>query len=112
MMHALATHAVEQITLTASAVSFMRRMIRMSGADGGAGFRLVVSPGGCSGLRDSFSVEAAPGPEDEVFDFGQVRLFVPSQCRPLLDGVTIDFVDSPMESGLLFADPKRTACAT
>ena len=111
-MHALATHAVEQITLTASAVGFMRRMVRMAGAGGRAGFRLVVTKGGCSGLRDSFSVEAVPGPEDEVFDFGEVRLFVPSHCRPLLDGVTIDFVDSPMESGLLFADPKTPSCAS
>ena len=37
------------ITITPAAQKFMRRMVRFGG-DGATGFRLLVSPGGCSGL--------------------------------------------------------------
>jgi Fe-S cluster assembly iron-binding protein IscA len=30
----------------------------------------------------------------------------------LLDGVTIDFADTPTQTGLVFKDPKQVACST
>jgi len=35
---------------------------------------------------------------------------VPKVCRPLLDGVTIDFADSPTKTGFVFVDPKAGSC--
>ena len=46
------------ITITPAAQKFMRRMVRFGG-DGATGFRLLVSPGGCSGLASEFTVEPA-----------------------------------------------------
>lgn len=48
------------LTVTAGAAKFMQRMIRLGGAGEQAGLRLVVTPGGCSGLNSDFTVEAAP----------------------------------------------------
>jgi iron-sulfur cluster assembly accessory protein len=93
------------ITITASAEKFIRRMVRMGGtADGG--FRLSVTAGGCSGLAGEFSVEAAPLPGDAVFEQRGMRLFLPAESRLLLAGVTIDFADTPTQTGLVFHDPK------
>ena len=39
------------------------------------------------------------------------RLFVPAESRILLEGVTIDFVDSVADTRLVFHDPKATSCA-
>lgn len=50
------------LTITPSAAKFIQRMVRFGGAGEGAGFRLSVSPGGCSGLASEFSVEAEPWP--------------------------------------------------
>lgn len=101
------------IIITAAAEKFIRRMLRMGGtAD--AGFRLVVSAGGCSGLTGDFSVESTPKSGDLVFEHGGMKFFVPTQSRALLAGVTIDFADTPTQIGLVFHDPKAAAnhCGT
>ncbi len=106
------THAPNAFTIAPSALAFIKRMIRMSGMGASAGFRLVVSPGGCSGLQDTFTIAAGPEANDVKLDFGDVTLFVPTDCRPLLDGVVIDFVDTPTQTGLTFTDPKAQACCS
>ena len=93
------------VTITPAAEKFIKRMIRFGGGPG-SGFRLVVSPGGCSGLAADFDVEAAPRAGDAVLDRNGMRLFLPAESRLLLDGVTIDFAETPTQSGLLFHDPK------
>lgn len=40
-----------------------------------------------------------------------MKLFLPAESRLLLDGVTIDFADTPSNSGLSFIDPKAKGCA-
>jgi iron-sulfur cluster assembly protein len=101
------------VHITAAAEKFIRRMLRMGGS-ADAGFRLVVTAGGCSGLAGDFSVESAPRPGDAVFDHGGMKFFLPAQSRLLLAGVTIDFADTPMQTGLVLHDPKAaaTSCGT
>ncbi|MDE1147273.1 MAG: iron-sulfur cluster assembly accessory protein [Azospirillaceae bacterium] len=98
-------------TITPAARRFIRFMLL---ADGGpdAGFRLVLSPGGCSGLSADMSVRAAPEPGDAVVERDDVRLFLPVESRLLLDGVTIDFADGAAQTGLVFRDPKAVSCGT
>lgn len=100
------------LTITPSAEKFIRRMVRFGGAGEDAGFRLSVSPGGCSGLASEFSVEANPQPGDAVVVINGMKLFLPVQSRLLLQGITMDFKDTPLQSGLVFHDPKATGCGT
>lgn len=100
------------LTITPSAEKFIQRMVRFGGAGPDAGFRLSVSPGGCSGLASEFSVEAAPLPGDAVVTVQGLKLFLPAESRLLLQGVTMDFKDTPLQSGLVFVDPKATGCGT
>jgi iron-sulfur cluster assembly accessory protein len=104
-----AAKAVPRVTVTAAAEKFMRRMVRFSESPTG-GFRLSVSPGGCSGLSAQFSVEAAPLGGDAELGVNGLRLFLPAESRLLLDGVTIDFSESPTQSGLSFIDPNAASC--
>lgn len=97
------------ITVTPGAEKFMRRMVRFGGAGATAGFRLKVSAGGCSGLASEFSVEAAPLPGDAVVAVNDLKLFLPAESRLLLEGVTIDFADTLLESGLIFHNPHAPA---
>ena len=96
-------------TLTPAAEKFIRRMIRFNGG-GNGGFRLAVSAGGCSGLAAQFDVEAAPRAGDLVFECVGIKFFLPAESRLLLDGVTIDFAETPTQSGLVFHDPKAANC--
>ena len=94
-------------TVTPAAERFIRRMLRMSG-DPAAGFRLLVSPGGCSGLSSEFSVEGAPRAGDAACQVNGVTLFLPAESRILLEGTTIDFADTPTQTGFVISDPKNT----
>ena len=96
-------------TITPAAQKFMRMMLRVDGG-AGSGFRLAVSPGGCSGLAADISVRAEPQVGDAVVEREGVRLFLPAESRLLLDGVTIDFADTPTQTGLVFHDPKQVSC--
>jgi iron-sulfur cluster assembly accessory protein len=97
------------VTITPSAEKFIRRMMRFGG-ETGSGFRLAVTPGGCSGLAAEFSVEAAPRTGDAAVTLSGMRFFLPAESRLLLEGVTIDFVETPMQTGFVFHDPKQQAC--
>ena len=94
--------------ITPKAAKFMRMMIMADGGPG-AGFRLSVSPGGCSGLSAEISVLAEPLPGDAVVTHSGMRLFLPAESRLLLQDVTIDFAETPTSTGLVFHDPKAPA---
>ena len=98
-----------QVTVTAAAEKFMRRMVRFSEHPAG-GFRLSVAPGGCSGYSSEFTVEAAPKGGDAELQVNGLRLFLPAESRLLLDGVTVDFTETPLQSGLSFVNPNAEAC--
>lgn len=101
----------ESFTLAPAAETFIRRMLRLSGRGPGSGFRMTLSPGGCSGLSAQFSVEAAPTAGDRTFSSEGLVLFIPeSSCR-LLEGVTIDFRDTSTETGFKFVNPSAGSCA-
>ncbi len=86
-------------------------MLRFGGRPG-SGFRLQVKAGGCSGLAAEFSVEAAPLAGDAVVEVSGIKLFLPAESRLLLDGVTIDFSETAMETGFVFHDPKLNGCGS
>ncbi len=98
-----------QVTVTAAAEKFMRRMVRFSDHPAG-GFRLTVMPGGCSGYSSEFTAEAAPRSGDSELAVNGLRIFLPAESRLLLDGVTVDFAETPTSSGLSFFNPNAAAC--
>ena len=93
------------VAVTPAAVKFIARMLRLGGR-AGSGFRLEVRHGGCSGLAAEFSVEAVPRAGDATVEAAGVKLFLPAESRLLLDGVTVDFRETPTETGFVFYDPK------
>lgn len=94
-------------TLTSAARRFIRLMVSTDGQPG-SGLRMVLSPSGCSGLSADINVVPAPEPGDVVFEQDGARLFLPAESRLLLEGVTIDFADSVVQTGLVFRNPGAT----
>jgi len=94
------------LAVTPAAEKVIRRFLRFDGKPG-SGFRLKVTPGGCSGLAAEFSVEAEPRPDEAVVEVNGLKLFLAAESRVLLEGVTIDFSESPLQSGFIFHDPKQ-----
>lgn len=97
------------LTVTPAAQRFMRRMLRLSRHPAG-GFRLTVTPGGCAGYSSNFSIEPMLVGDDAEVVVDGLRLFLPPASRLLLDGVTVDFAETPTQSGLSFFKPSAAAC--
>lgn len=97
------------LTFTPAAEKFIRRMVRFSDHPMG-GMRLVVAPGGCSGMSAEFTIEARAEANDAELPVAGVRLFLPAASRLLLDGATIDFADTPTRSGFVITQPGAAAC--
>jgi len=98
------------ITVTEKAGTFIKRMIRFNGGTAESGFRLLVTPGGCSGYSSEFTVESAPLEGDAVLESNGIKVFLPAESRVLLEGVTVDFADTPMSTGLTFINPNAQPC--
>ncbi len=96
-------------TITPAALKFIRMMLRADGKSG-SGFRLAVSPSGCAGLAADIRILDQPQVGDATVERDGLRLFLPAESRLLLDGVTIDFADTPAQTGLVFHDPKQISC--
>jgi iron-sulfur cluster assembly accessory protein len=92
-----------------AAEKFMRRMVRFSEHPEG-GFRLTVSAGGCSGYNSEFTVVSAPVAGDSELLVNGLKVYLPAESRLMLDGVTVDFADTPTKSGLTFMNPNAAAC--
>ena len=102
-------------TITPAASKFIRLMIRADG-DASSGFRLAVSPGGCSGLAADISVRREPAPGEAVVERDGVKLFLPAESRILLDGVLrfpalllLAFVSRCFRWGTAFSSGKRNS---
>ncbi len=100
------TTASKQVNVTPKAVQKIREAFAREGVAGG--LRLGVLGGGCSGLSYQFKFAPEPRPRDHVFDFEDVRVFVDPKSMLFLDGMTLDWQDSLMQSGFVFHNPHAT----
>ena len=93
------------ITVTHTAAGEVQRFMEEQGATNGAGLRVAVLPGGCSGFQYGLNIEDAPEADDEIFDLSGIRVFVDPFSAQYLEGVEIDYVTSMMGSGFSFRNP-------
>ena len=97
------------VTVTEKAGVFLRRMIRFNGGDEQSGIRLIVKPGGCSGLSYDMELARDPQAADRVFPGPGFRLHIPEECMVYLEGSEIDFEDNMMNTQLVFRNPNATS---
>jgi iron-sulfur cluster assembly protein len=108
-----AAEAASGIKVTPKAVAKIRSAFEKMGVEGG--LRLGVLGGGCSGLSYQFKFDPKARPNDKVFDFDGVRIFIDPKSILYLNGMTLDYKESLMESGFVFENPnakKSCGCGT
>jgi iron-sulfur cluster assembly protein len=98
--------ALRQVHVTPKAVQKIREAFAREGVSGG--LRLGVLGGGCSGLSYQFKFASQPRPRDHVFQFEDVKVFIDPKSIVFLDGMTLDWEDSLMQSGFVFHNPHAT----
>lgn len=98
------------IIMTESAKSAVTRFISSTDKPV-AGLRIRVEGGGCSGLKYSLKLEESGAEGDQAVDCDGITLLVDETSAPLLQGVTVDFVESMEGSGFTFVNPNAsTSC--
>jgi iron-sulfur cluster assembly protein len=95
------------IQVTPKAVQKIREVFAKQGVSGG-GLRLGILGGGCSGLSYQFKYDAKPRPTDKVFEFDDVQVYVDPKSMVFLEGMTLDWKDSLIQSGFAFDNPHAT----
>jgi len=96
------------ITLTDSAKSAVTRFISSTDKPV-AGLRIRVEGGGCSGLKYSLKLEESSADGDQLVDCDGITLLIDDASAPLLQGVTMDFVESMEGSGFTFVNPNASS---
>jgi iron-sulfur cluster assembly protein len=94
------------VGVTEAAATAIQKYLRDNDANDGAGIRIGVRGGGCSGL--SYFLDAADDPKDNdhvIEAFGS-RVFIDPKSLLFLQGTTLDYVTGLMEAGFKFVNPK------
>ena len=101
------------VQVTPKAIAKIRQAFAKQGVEGV--LRLGVLGGGCSGLSYQFKFDTKPRPTDKVYDFDGVQIFVDPKSIRYLNGMTLDYKESLMQSGFVFENPnaqKNCGCGT
>lgn len=101
------------IQVTPKAVERIRQILAKEGVSGG--LRLAVQGGGCSGFSYQFKIETRERPSDHVFPFDGVTVVIDPKSLVLLDGLTLDYKESLIQSGFVIDNPnaqKTCSCGT
>ena len=77
----------------------------------GAGLRLAVDAGGCSGFQYRFGLEDSPAEDDLVVDAGPGRVFVDPVSLELLAGAELDWAEALIGAHFAVRNPQAvSAC--
>jgi iron-sulfur cluster assembly protein len=98
------------VHITASAAARLRSMAVERNTPQG-GLRLGVKGGGCSGMSYTVDWADAPRSGDQVFEREGGRVFVDPRSSPFLEGTTVEWKRSLLQSGFVFDNPQaKSSC--
>lgn len=92
------------VQLTQSAVDKSLTLLRQEGRTD-LRLRVMVQPGGCSGLIYNLSFDDRLADYDAVTDFEGLEVVVDKMSIPYLDKAMIDFVDTIAKQGFIIENP-------
>lgn len=93
------------VTLTDSAAAYIAR--QLAGQPDASGFRLGLSKKGCGDGKYVAELATEAKPTDMVVEDHGVRLFIDLGAQLRLFGMTIDYQDGALQSGLVFINPNE-----
>jgi iron-sulfur cluster assembly protein/iron-sulfur cluster insertion protein len=95
------------ITLTESASTKVKELIEAEG-NPELFLRVAVRPGGCSGFSYEMFFDSDLDSEDEMTDFGGIRVAVDPASAELLKGASLDYKDGLQGAGFAINNPNAT----
>ncbi len=95
------------VALTSKAADKIKATLGKEGRPKGC-LRLGVSSGGCSGMNYVFKYADAPKEGDKITEFEGAVLAVDAKAHTFVDGSTVDYHKTLMESGFRVKNPNAT----
>lgn len=93
------------VKLTDSAAAYIAK--QLAGKPDAAGFRLGLSKKGCGDGKYVAELATAAAPTDMVVTDNGVTLFIDLGAQLRLFGMTVDYQESALQSGLVFLNPNE-----
>lgn len=89
----------------------LAQVARIAAREGrpGAGLRVSVDAGGCSGFSYRFGLEDAAQPDDHVVLGNSVRVFVDPVSLELLEGAELDWADELIGAHFTVRNPQAAS---
>jgi len=95
------------IQMTEKAVGKVKELLSAEDKQG-FGLRVAIHGGGCSGFQYGLTFENAEKPNDQILEFGGLKVYVDAMSGMYLEGVKIDYVDSLDGSGFKIDNPNAS----
>ena len=101
------TTEVAAVSLTEKAAEMLREFV--ADKEAGAGIRLRVMGGGCSGLQYDMAIDPSAAEDDHVIVDKGVNIFVDAKSYIYVFGAQIDYVETMMGGGFKVENPNATS---
>jgi iron-sulfur cluster assembly protein/iron-sulfur cluster insertion protein len=95
------------ITLTDTAARKVAELIDAEG-DPLLALRVAVRPGGCSGFSYEMFFDSDVAADDNLVEYGGVRVLVDPSSAQLLTGATLDYKDGLTQAGFSINNPNAS----
>ena len=97
------------VTLSQAAAARIKAVV--AGEPAGAGLRVAVEGGGCSGFQYEIAVAGAPCADDLIIEKDGALLFVDPVSLPFLLGSEVDWVDELIGAAFKVKNPNaKSSC--
>lgn len=97
------------VALSAAAAERIKAVV--ASEQPGAGLRVAVEGGGCSGFQYEIGVAQAPNADDLIVERDGARLFVDPVSLPFLLGAEVDWVDELIGASFKVKNPNaQSSC--
>ncbi len=94
------------INLTPSALLFLRTSIDEQKC---LGIRIDIQLGGCRGITYAVDFAKEINPADVLINVDGVAIYVASRAVVFVQGMSLDYVKTPMGGGIVFENPNAKA---
>ena len=96
------------LSLTDAAAERVRDIVEAKGGDA-LGIRVGVKKGGCAGMEYTIDLATEAKPGEDVVEHEGARVFVAPQAVLFLLGTRMDYEETVLRSGFVFANPNQTS---
>jgi iron-sulfur cluster assembly protein len=95
------------ITMTDFAIDRIQELMQRSQSEDSY-LRVGLKSGGCSGLSYIFDFVSEATEFDRVFEFGPIKICIDKKSYLFLNGMEIDYEETPFKSGVILNVPSVT----